>query len=92
MTGRPIGRRGLAAAAARARPDDRTPLAGAGGARASAPHPRRLPCGEARSSAGAGPVAATPPDARPPEKWPACFGSEEARWREAIRARNIRVQ
>jgi tripartite-type tricarboxylate transporter receptor subunit TctC len=32
------------------------------------------------------------PDVRPPEDWPAYFEAENAKWREVIRARNIRVQ
>lgn len=32
------------------------------------------------------------PDVRPPEDWPAYFDAENAKWREVIRARNIRVQ
>jgi len=90
--GRPIGRRGSAPAAP-ARPDGRAPSAGAVGARALAPHPRRLPWGEARSPAGAGPIAAATPDAaRPPERRPARSGSEDAPRREAIRAGTMQAQ
>jgi tripartite-type tricarboxylate transporter receptor subunit TctC len=32
------------------------------------------------------------PQVEPPEAWPAYFTAENARWREVIRARNIRVQ
>jgi tripartite-type tricarboxylate transporter receptor subunit TctC len=32
------------------------------------------------------------PQVEPPEAWPAYFAAENARWREVIRARNIRVQ
>ena len=32
------------------------------------------------------------PDVRAPEDWPAYFEAENAKWREVIRARNIRVQ
>lgn len=37
-------------------------------------------------------VLTVTPDVRPPGEWPAYFAAENAKWRDFVRARNIRVQ